>query len=239
MLSIIIPTLNEEKYINKLLSSLKNQFYKNFEVIIVDGNSTDSTAQVVDKFKHRFKRLDFITAKEANPSAQRNIGAKVAVGEVLLFLDADIILQDQHFLTEVVKLLKAYPGKGAFTVRVKTDPRESSWKDKFYLSLANIHRKICCLSRCYPLVRGCFVVKKNCFEKVRGFRTDLRYVSHLDLCRRLKKVTKIMNTPLVAYESSRRYHLDGYLKVMFVWKLNWLWYLLFRKEILKTLKPVR
>ncbi len=239
MLSIIIPTLNEEKYINKLLNSLRNQFYKNFEIIIVDGGSTDNTEQVAEKFKHRFKRLDFIKAKEANASAQRNMGAKVAVGEVLVFADADVVFQDQHFLTEILKAMRFDEKAGAITVKMRTDPRESNWKDRLYQNIASFHRKVCCLSRIYPLVRGCLIVKKSCFEKTKGFRTDLRYVAFLDLCRRLKKITKIMNINLVAYESARRYWIDGYFKVAFTWKINWLWYLMFRKEILKTLKPVR
>ena len=50
MLSIIVPTLNEEKHIPNLLNCLKNQTYKNFEIIVVDAHSNDKTKEVVKKF---------------------------------------------------------------------------------------------------------------------------------------------------------------------------------------------
>jgi hypothetical protein len=86
-ISVIIPTLNEERYIRNLLISLKNQSFKNFEVIIVDGGSSDKTVQVAEAFGARI-----IVKPKLKEFPSRNEGAKVASGEILLFTGADIIM---------------------------------------------------------------------------------------------------------------------------------------------------
>src|SRR3990170_1980898 len=86
--SIIIPTLNEEKYLPKLLTNLKNQKEKNFEVIITDGASSDKTKQTTIAFEQKFP-LKFFIHEKKNVSYQRNFGARIAKGSYLVFLDAD------------------------------------------------------------------------------------------------------------------------------------------------------
>jgi len=88
ILSVIIPTLNEEKYLPELLSDLKKQTRKDFEVIIVDGKSQDLTKEKALLF-HDVLKLRFITAQKTNVAFQRNYGAEKAVGEYLFFIDAD------------------------------------------------------------------------------------------------------------------------------------------------------
>ena len=86
--SIIIPTLNEEKFLPKLLTNLKNQKEKNFEVIIADGASTDKTKEKSAEFKCDFPLRFFVHGKK-NVSYQRNFGVSIAMGHYLVFLDAD------------------------------------------------------------------------------------------------------------------------------------------------------
>lgn len=87
--TIIIPTLNEEKYIGTLLSDIKKQTYKEFEVIVVDGSSEDTTKKIVSGFKTFFP-VQFVTVKKRNVSFQRNRGADQSNGAYLVFLDADV-----------------------------------------------------------------------------------------------------------------------------------------------------
>ena len=84
--SVIVTTKNEEKVIGRLLQSIKKQTYRNFEIILVDNNSADKTAEIARKMG--------VTAINWGPerSAQRNFGAKKAKGKYLLFLDADMEL---------------------------------------------------------------------------------------------------------------------------------------------------
>jgi len=86
-ISVIVPTLNEEEHIRNLLFSLKNQSFRDFEVIVVDGGSSDKTIEEVKEFDAmalvRPKMKEF-------PS--RNEGAKIARGRILLFTGADVIM---------------------------------------------------------------------------------------------------------------------------------------------------
>ena len=86
LVSIIIPTLNESKNIEKCLLSCQKQSYKNIEIIVIDNFSKDNTLQIAKVYTNKY----FLSGKER--SSQRNFGAQKAKGEYLLFLDADMQL---------------------------------------------------------------------------------------------------------------------------------------------------
>jgi cellulose synthase/poly-beta-1,6-N-acetylglucosamine synthase-like glycosyltransferase len=86
--SVIVPAYNAEKTIGKTISGLLNQDYnKKYEIIVVDDGSTDTTREVVKKFKE----VKLIEQEHKGPAAARNLGAKKAKGNILLFTDADCI----------------------------------------------------------------------------------------------------------------------------------------------------
>lgn len=91
-LSIVIPTLNEEQYLPKLLDSLLAQNFKGkLQVIVVDGNSKDKTIQKAQEYKKNFDDL-LILKTHKGQGYQRNLGAQKARYDHLLFLDADMIV---------------------------------------------------------------------------------------------------------------------------------------------------
>ncbi len=98
--SIIIPTLNEEKFIGKLLDDISTQTCKDFEVIHIDGSSDDKTCEIVESYKTKFE-LRMITKEKRNLSHQRNLGASHAQGDFLIFIDADTRIDDVDFLMSV------------------------------------------------------------------------------------------------------------------------------------------
>lgn len=102
-ISIIIPALNEEKYIGKLLESIKKQDYKNFEVIIVDDHSEDKTIEVAKGFESQLP-LKIVQKEVRGISKSRNYGASLAKGEIILFLDADVVLPDNNFINKNLEL---------------------------------------------------------------------------------------------------------------------------------------
>ena len=104
MISIIVPTLNEEHYIGNLLKNYLNQTFKDFEIIIVDGNSADKTRKVVESYSKKDKRIRLITSNIRNVAYQRNLGAKKAKFERLLFNDADVSMEND-FLEKAIKEL--------------------------------------------------------------------------------------------------------------------------------------
>jgi glycosyltransferase involved in cell wall biosynthesis len=100
LVSVIIPTKNSSRTLDACLGSIKNQSYKNIELIVVDNNSTDDTNEIAKKY------TDKIFNYEPERSAQRNFGAKQARGEYLLIHDSDIYF-DVDSVKECVKLSQA------------------------------------------------------------------------------------------------------------------------------------
>lgn len=86
MISVIITTRNEEANIERCLRSIKNQTYKDVEIIVVDNNSTDKTVQIAKKFTKK------VFNKGPERSSQRNFGVSKASGKYVLILDADMEL---------------------------------------------------------------------------------------------------------------------------------------------------
>jgi len=89
-ISVIIPTKNEGDMLESCLKSIFSQSIDPLEVIIVDGGSTDNTLDIAKKFD--VKVIE--EGKFSSPANARNLGAENAEGEVLLIMDADVILQN-------------------------------------------------------------------------------------------------------------------------------------------------
>src|SRR5579872_2969104 len=86
LVSVIIPTRNSQEFLELLLKSIKNQSYRNIEVIIVDNNSSDKTKEIARKY------TDLVFNKGPERSAQRNYGVSKSKGDYILFLDSDMEL---------------------------------------------------------------------------------------------------------------------------------------------------
>lgn len=98
--SIVICTYNRDEYLERTLESLNSLDYSNFEVIVVNGPSTDNTDQVLKKYTNRIK---VFYNPAANLSVSRNIGIKAAQGDVVAFIDDDAIPEPNwlHQIKEV------------------------------------------------------------------------------------------------------------------------------------------
>ncbi len=86
LVSVIIPTKNSEEFLEDCLESIKNQTYKNLEIIVVDNNSTDKTKKIALKY------TELVFNKGPERSAQRNFGASKSKGDYFLFIDSDMEL---------------------------------------------------------------------------------------------------------------------------------------------------
>lgn len=117
--SIIIPTYNEEDVILKCLESLQKQSYKDFEIIIVDDGSTDQTVELVKSF-------NVIHGSHQGAGAARNLGAKSAKGEILVFVDADMTFE-HNFLKQLIKPIVTGNSNGTFS----KDEMVSNWDNKW------------------------------------------------------------------------------------------------------------
>jgi glycosyltransferase involved in cell wall biosynthesis len=119
--SVIIPTHNSSKFINRAIESVLSQTFGDFELIIVDDGSTDDTVSVIDKYLQRDKRIKLLKLKSnsGGPAKPTNEGMRMATGEFLAFLDHDDWWLAEK-LEEQVNALEKSDGKyGAVVCDIK------------------------------------------------------------------------------------------------------------------------
>lgn len=94
-ISLIMPVYNVEKYLTKALESVKNQTFKNFELIIVNDGSTDKSMDIAKSFCEKNKNFILINQKNQGPSVARNTGLKICKGDYIGFMDSDDSLEPE------------------------------------------------------------------------------------------------------------------------------------------------
>lgn len=110
--SLILPTYNMEKYIEKCLNSILNQTCGDYEVLIIDDGSPDRSAEIAQKYVDSDSRFKILSFENGGLSTARNRGIKVAEGEYIIFIDPDDTIQP-----ELLEKLKAYVERGIETIR--------------------------------------------------------------------------------------------------------------------------
>lgn len=162
--SIIIPTLNEEKYLPLLLSDLNRQKEKNFEVIVVDGNSIDNTKKEAEKYKKTLP-LSFFTVKRRNVSFQKDFGSKKAKGNYLIFSDAD-----SRIGKSFIKKLNKEISKRKYLIYLPAlSTKDLSYQDKTMIKLANLIIEASQISKTPAPTGGLMIFEKNFFEFINGY----------------------------------------------------------------------
>lgn len=89
LISIIIPVYNAEKFLKETVSSIQNQTYQNWELILVNDGSTDNSLQTAQKLAKTDQRIKVISIKNSGAATARNTGINLAKGNYLCFIDAD------------------------------------------------------------------------------------------------------------------------------------------------------
>lgn len=93
-ISVVIPAYNSGKTIEKTVQSVLNQTYTDFEIIIINDGSKDDTLEQCEKIKSRDSRIKVVNVENGGVSRARNIGIKNSVGQYLVFLDSDDIMEN-------------------------------------------------------------------------------------------------------------------------------------------------
>ena len=201
--------MNEKHYLPILLGSIKSQKFSDYEIIVSDGGSTDETLKIAQD--NGCKTV--VDNEHRHPSWQRNNGAAIARGDILLFLDADTVLQDNFlfdFLEEFEK--KKLVGAGFY---IHFNPNKASYN--IYSSLYNFF----CFVRQYfaPASIGAGILaRRDAHNLIEGFDTDIYVAEDYDYCYRISKQGKFrMIKVLPILYSSRRLQKEGGLTVGLKW----------------------
>ena len=104
-LTIIIPTYNSEKYIEKCIISILKQTYTNLEIIIIDDNSSDNTYEICQKIQKNDLRIKLLrNSKNVGVSITRNLGIDIATGEYITFVDSDDYIEENLYEKLIEKI---------------------------------------------------------------------------------------------------------------------------------------
>lgn len=176
ILSIIIPTYNEEEYLPILLESIKTQNFTDYEIIVADANSTDKTCEIAQKY-------DCIIVEGGMPAVGRNNGANIAKGEYLLFLDSDLKLTDDYLRKVIYEFKMERLGIGITQMK----PLSKKTEDKVLHNLANLF--MIGVENIKPHGAGCYgiIAKKELHDACGGFDENLTFGEDTDYIERLAK----------------------------------------------------
>jgi glycosyltransferase involved in cell wall biosynthesis len=225
MLSIIIPTLNEENYLPILLDSIRNQGFKDLEIIIADAGSKDKTIEIAKGFGCKI-------IKGGLPARGRNEGAKVARGNLFLFLDADTILPEDFFEKALKEFKERNLDIASFCLEAKT---KSKFKKFLFDTFYNL--PILILEKILAHGAQAILVKKEIFEKVGGFDEEIKFAEDHSFMRKAKKVVNFgILRKVRVFSSLRRFEREGFIKTYLKYLLAEIYMIFFgdiKKEIFK------
>jgi glycosyltransferase involved in cell wall biosynthesis len=214
-LSVVVPTLNEERHVGALLSDVTSQTRTPDEVLVVDAGSEDGTASVV-------RRFPSVRILEGEPpvACGRNLGGWSAGGDVLIFLDADTRLPRRFFEDFLAEFERCrFDIACPLYVPYGSTPAIQGFHALFNLLTRAFQRTL-------PSGAGhCLAVRREVFRESRGFDPDLKF-DDIELIRRLSKGRRFGIAGQRVFVSDRRYKEKGALRMMLRYALMALYFAL-------------
>jgi glycosyltransferase involved in cell wall biosynthesis/tRNA A37 methylthiotransferase MiaB len=185
-ISVIMSVYNGAEHLEDAIKSILKQTQPNFEFIIINDASTDSTSEILAKFDD--PRIVIITNDEnLGLTRSLNIGFKIAKGEYIARMDADDISHPLRFEKQVF-FLDGHPDclvVGTWTVVIGEDGR--------HLDLWKTEAEACRLEVSNPIVHGSAMIRKKILEKLGGYNEQFRYAQDYDLWIRISEYGRLCN----------------------------------------------
>jgi glycosyltransferase involved in cell wall biosynthesis len=241
--SIIVPAHNEAKYISYCLQSVFSLTDKiNIrDVIVINNASTDRTAEIVER---DFPEVKLFDEPRKGLTIAYNRGAREAAGDILIFVDADMILPADHLIKVATEFKKDprlvalsgpynYPDSGLFCqLAVNLTYLLIALPAEMLLNrLLNIGASI---------ASGNSAIRKKEFAKIGGFNEAIFYGLEADLALRLRKIGKVrFKLGISAGSSSRRFKKEGVLKVLLRYIINTIWPVFFGRPFTRQYTDIR
>ena len=241
MISIIIPTLNEESVLERTLVGLKGLQPLEYELIISDGRSSDRTAEIARRFTDKV----VVYSGEARQTigGGKNLGAALAQGKYLLFLDADATIPDpENFLDRIAVEFEKDENLLGATVRLRVSEGEATLQDRIFSTIFIdwVHYLCNNILRIGSSSGEFQFVRKESFDKIGGYDETMPLGEDNELSRRLARLGRTkMFYDLKIYHTGRRFHKQGWGAVLYKWNAHNLQRLFGIKSSAKEWKPIR
>jgi len=196
--SVVIPTCNEENWLPRLLHNLQS-IARFREIIVADHDSRDRTADIA-------RQVGCRVVPGGRPGIARNRGAAVASGEILLFLDADVLID----ATIVESILDVFTDPEVVALHFRIRPIGAG---RFVrLCFASMTFYFALLSRLglSQGIGGCMVIRARSFRQIQGFDEDVEVGEDADIFRRLGKLGRVKyETGRAVLASPRRFAIES------------------------------
>jgi len=205
-ISVVIPTLNEEKYIGKCLESIRDQKVE-CEIIVVDSNSSDKTVEIAKKYADR------VLVNEVGIAINRQLGAEMASGDIIITTDADCIFS-KNWLNN---LCRHFNNKEVVCVSGPTIPipEESNFIDRLCYWIGNQFIRFLHIFKICWFRGSNTAYRKDVFLKSGGYNPKMLAREDSELSTRLSKFGKtIFDTKAVVMTSMRRRKAMGWIKTI-------------------------
>lgn len=201
LISIVVPVYNTEKYIAETIESVIAQTYDNWELLLIDDGSTDSSRKIIESFVEKDSRIKYHYKENGGQASARNLGVKKANGEYIAFLDSDDIWLPKKLEHQIEELIKYKPdflyGLGYFYYPEKA-------KDEQLVEYDWITGERSGLEFFHQIYLGCIVntntvlLKRDIFERIGYFDENeiIRGTEDWDLWMRIAlQIPKVYGSP--------------------------------------------
>ena len=210
MISIITPIINERENIRPFLDHL-NTIQGDFELILIDGGSSDGTITEVNKYRDRFIRELKLLKTSQGRGKQMNKGADSAKGDILLFLHVDCTIEKDSIIV-IEKEIKEHKIIGGGMIQSFSQP-------DFFLQFISHYGNV--RTRMTKMFFGDFgiFVRRDIFKKIGGY-DDIIYLEDVEFCKKAKKYGKLKQIDKKIVTSPRRFLSKGKIKITAVFILS-------------------
>lgn len=195
LVSVIMPSYNSKKYIKKAIDSVLEQTYSNFELIIVDGNSTDGTLDILDEYKKQDRRIKVIQDEGRGIGAALQLGCQIASGKFIARMDSDDIAINTRFEKQL-KIFHSIPNLilvASPVIYINEDDSIVGYSFP-YTNKRIIQEKV------YLIAHPTVMMKKDAYVKAGGYQSLLRAEDYF-LWNRMRLMGEfyIFKEPLIKY----------------------------------------
>jgi len=236
MISFVIPLYNAEKTIGRTLESLKAVEYENFEVIVVDDCSTDSSAEIVKKYDCQLVSSE----KKLGAAVARNLGVERARGDIIFFIDSDILVKSDC-ATRVERTFKENEDVVAVVGILSKDNPFDNFSSQYknlhmHFYMKNMPRNISCIYTSVTAVRS-ETFKEVGFFDSKTCRVCSASVEDIDLGQRIADAGhKIMLDPELQVVHLRNFSLKGLISNDFRRAIDWSLLFFQKNGLMRSLK---
>lgn len=238
MISIIIPTLNEEKAIGTTLRQIKDHLTDYpYEIIVADSKSGDRTAEIAREYATVVE-----TERGKTIAWNRNRGADHAKGDFIVYVDADVTVPEPNaFFKTALDDFARDPKLVAITCNLDILPANATVTDRVMSWLVNQTVRFNNNALHTGAAPGEFqMIRRSAFDAVHGYKEHLVVTEDNDMFMRLARIGRTrFEHRLHVYQTGRRVHATGWPRLLWQWLANYFSYLFLNRSYDKKWKEVR